>query len=53
MDGLRTALQAYGRLCPNGLILKQQRGKDSYAFVDFEDPAAAQVGETVCVGGGE
>jgi hypothetical protein len=33
----------YGRLRPQGVILKTQKGRESYAFVDFEEPAPAQV----------
>ncbi len=38
------ALLQYGRLRPNGVILKTQKGRDSFAFIDFEEPAPAQVG---------
>ena len=34
----------YGPLRQNGVILKTQKGRDSFAFVDFEDSAPAQVG---------
>ena len=34
----------YGRLRPNGVILKTQKGRDSFAFIDFEEAAPAQVG---------
>jgi hypothetical protein len=36
-------LSQFGPLRPNGVNLKPQRGKDSYAFVDFETVEAAQV----------
>jgi hypothetical protein len=43
LEGLCNALEAFGPLRPNGVILKQQRGKESYAFVDFLAPESAQV----------
>lgn len=33
----------YGRLRPNGVILKTQKGRDSFAFIDFETAEPAQV----------
>lgn len=42
LEGLCNALEAFGPLRPNGVILKQQRGKESYAFVDFLAPESAQ-----------
>lgn len=33
----------YGRLRENGVILKTQKGRDSFAFIDFLDSAPAQV----------
>ena len=34
----------YGRLRAHGVILKTQKGRDSYAFIDFADVGPAQVG---------
>ncbi|PSC67396.1 G3BP isoform X1 [Micractinium conductrix] len=35
-------LSEYGRLRNNGVILKTQKGRDSFAFIDFEESAPAQ-----------
>ncbi|KFM27709.1 Putative G3BP-like protein [Auxenochlorella protothecoides] len=41
LEQLVEALTAFGPLRPNGVKLKQQRGRDSYAFVDFVSPDAS------------
>ncbi|EFN50901.1 hypothetical protein CHLNCDRAFT_141731 [Chlorella variabilis] len=42
MGQLMQKLEQYGRLRPGGVILKTQKGRDSFAFIDFEDAAPAQ-----------
>jgi hypothetical protein len=43
MEQLVATLNQYGRLRPNGVILKTQKGRDSFAFIDFEEAAPAQM----------
>lgn len=43
IEELVAKLSQFGPLRPNGVNLKTQRGKDSYAFVDFETVESAQV----------
>ncbi len=48
IEELCRKLEEFGLLRPDGVNLKTQRGKDSYAFVDFQTVEAAQVRGRQC-----